>query len=68
MFEYFQKMIVRKYEHSTRRQTFFENARRYQFFLGVGVQTNSKNGVFSGSIFEKFSKFQKVERWENNIF
>ena len=43
MFKYFQKMIVRTYQDSTRRQNNFENARRYQSLWGGGPNKDSKN-------------------------
>ena len=42
MFKSFQKMIVRKYQDSTRRQTLFENARRYIFWGGNSYNKISK--------------------------
>ena len=44
MFKYFQKM-VHKYQDSMRRQTNFENTRRYQSFLGVGVPNKIQQQV-----------------------
>ena len=66
MFEYFQKMIVRKYQDSTRRQKFFENARRYQFFWGGIPTKNIKKIESGGSKFEKV-RFMFFDRYEINI-
>ena len=46
----------------------FKNAKRYQVFVGGIPKQNIKRKWVDGSKFEKFSKFQKVEIRQNNIF
>ena len=60
-------MIVLKYQDSTT-DKFFENARRYQSFLGRGAKHNQQKKVFGGSKLEKFSKLCESKIDINNIF
>ena len=46
MFKYFPKMIVQKYQDSTRRQNNFENARIYQSCRGEFLQQNQQIRVW----------------------